>query len=182
MPLILCRSSYRLKRMVYHDVIAIRAVWRESFRIGPPKAQPPGNAQAHERQTLAISGERSQLRGGPPKGSSACQSARSLRSKGQRGKAQRCFCLLFFRREVAMGLRTALYDTHILERAKIVDFGGWEMPLHYGSQIEEHHAVRRDAGMFDVSHMGVIDLSGDRVRDFLRRVLANDVGRLTITG
>ncbi|MHB8476032.1 MAG: glycine cleavage system aminomethyltransferase GcvT [Steroidobacteraceae bacterium] len=81
-----------------------------------------------------------------------------------------------------MGFRTALYDTHILQGAKIVDFGGWEMPLHYGSQIEEHHAVRRDAGMFDVSHMGVIDLSGDRVRDFLRRLLANDVGRLTIPG
>jgi len=81
-----------------------------------------------------------------------------------------------------MGLKTALYDTHILQGAKIVDFGGWDMPLHYGSQIEEHHAVRRDAGMFDVSHMGVVDLSGDRVRDFLRRVLANDVGRLTIPG
>ena len=58
-----------------------------------------------------------------------------------------------------MGLKTALYDTHVLQGAKIVDFGGWEMPLHYGSQIEEHHAVRRDAGMFDVSHMGVIDLT-----------------------
>ena len=81
-----------------------------------------------------------------------------------------------------MGLKTALYDTHILQGAKIVDFGGWEMPLHYGSQIEEHHAVRRDAGMFDVSHMGVVDLSGDRVRDFLRRLLANDVGRLTTPG
>ncbi len=81
-----------------------------------------------------------------------------------------------------MGLKTALYDTHILQGAKIVDFGGWEMPLHYGSQIEEHHAVRRDAGMFDVSHMGVIDLEGDRVRDFLRRLLANDVGRLTTPG
>src|SRR6202051_36131 len=81
-----------------------------------------------------------------------------------------------------MGLRTPLYDTHILEGAKIVDFGGWDMPLHYGSQIEEHHAVRRDAGMFDVSHMGAIHLTADRVRDFLRRVLANDVGRLTIPG
>jgi aminomethyltransferase len=81
-----------------------------------------------------------------------------------------------------MGLKTALYDTHILQGAKIVDFGGWEMPLHYGSQIEEHHAVRGDAGMFDVSHMGVVDLSGDRVRDFLRRLLANDVGRLTTPG
>jgi aminomethyltransferase len=89
---------------------------------------------------------------------------------------------LFFRREVAMGLKTALYDTHILEGAKIVDFGGWEMPLHYGSQIEEHHAVRRDAGMFDVSHMGVVDLKGSRVREFLRMLLANDVGRLKSPG
>jgi aminomethyltransferase len=81
-----------------------------------------------------------------------------------------------------MGLKTALYDTHVLQGAKIVDFGGWEMPLHYGSQIEEHHAVRRDAGMFDVSHMGVVDLRGDRVREFLRRLLANDVGRLRTPG
>jgi aminomethyltransferase len=81
-----------------------------------------------------------------------------------------------------MGLKTALYDTHIQQGAKIVDFGGWEMPLHYGSQIEEHHAVRRDAGMFDVSHMGVVDLTGDRVREFLRRLLANDAGRLRIPG
>src|SRR6202451_3738580 len=81
-----------------------------------------------------------------------------------------------------MGLKTALYDTHVLQGAKIVDFGGWEMPLHYGSQIEEHHAVRRDAGMFDVSHMGVVDLTGDRVREFLTGPLANDVGRLKIPG
>jgi glycine cleavage system T protein (aminomethyltransferase) len=86
------------------------------------------------------------------------------------------------RREVAMSLKTALYDTHILQGAKIVDFGGWEMPLHYGSQIEEHHAVRRDAGMFDVSHMGVVDLTGHRVREFLTSLLANDVGRLKIPG
>jgi aminomethyltransferase len=84
--------------------------------------------------------------------------------------------------EVAMGLKTALYDTHVRQGAKIVDFGGWEMPLHYGSQIEEHHAVRRDAGMFDVSHMGVVDLTGYRVREFLRTLLANDVGRLKIPG
>jgi aminomethyltransferase len=81
-----------------------------------------------------------------------------------------------------MGLKTALYDTHVLQGAKIVDFGGWEMPLHYGSQIEEHHAVRRDAGMFDVSHMGVVDLTGERVREFLKSLLANDVGRLRIPG
>jgi aminomethyltransferase len=81
-----------------------------------------------------------------------------------------------------MGLKTPLYDTHVSQGAKIVDFGGWDMPLHYGSQIEEHHAVRRDAGMFDVSHMGVVDLSGARVRDFLRHLLANDVARLKVPG
>ena len=64
----------------------------------------------------------------------------------------------------------------------MVDFGGWDMPVNYGSQIEEHHAVRRDAGMFDVSHMCVVDLRGARVRDFLRRLLANDVAKLTQPG
>jgi aminomethyltransferase len=81
-----------------------------------------------------------------------------------------------------MGLKTPLYDTHVRQGAKIVDFGGWDMPLHYGSQIEEHHAVRRDAGMFDVSHMAIVDLTGGRVREFLRFLLANDVGRLKTFG
>jgi aminomethyltransferase len=81
-----------------------------------------------------------------------------------------------------MGLKTPLYDIHVLAHAKIVDFGGWDMPLSYGSQIEEHHAVRRDAGLFDVSHMCVIDLAGERTREFLRHLLANDVGRLTVPG
>jgi aminomethyltransferase len=81
-----------------------------------------------------------------------------------------------------MGLRTPLYDTHVAAGARMVDFGGWDMPVNYGSQIEEHHAVRRDAGMFDVSHMCVVDLRGPRVREFLRRLLANDVARLTQPG
>jgi aminomethyltransferase len=62
--------------------------------------------------------------------------------------------------------------------ARMVDFGGWDMPVHYGSQIEEHHAVRRDAGMFDVSHMCVVDLRGARVHEYLRRLLANDVEKI----
>jgi aminomethyltransferase len=66
--------------------------------------------------------------------------------------------------------------------ARIVDFGGWDMPVHYGSQIGEHHAVRRNAGVFDVSHMCVIDLAGDRVRPFLERLVANDVGKLRASG
>jgi aminomethyltransferase len=64
----------------------------------------------------------------------------------------------------------------------MVDFGGWDMPVNYGSQIEEHHAVRRDAGMFDVSHMCVIDARGPQVRAFLRHLLANDVAKLTAPG
>ncbi|RUM94144.1 MAG: glycine cleavage system aminomethyltransferase GcvT [Thiothrix sp.] len=81
-----------------------------------------------------------------------------------------------------MASHTPLYDEHLKAGAKIVNFAGWNMPIHYGSQIEEHHHVRKDAGMFDVSHMVVIDLRGERVREFLRYLLANDVGRLTTPG
>ena len=71
--------------------------------------------------------------------------------------------------------KTPLNAVHRALGGKMVDFGGWDMPVNYGSQIEEHHAVRRDAGMFDVSHMTVVDLRGDHVRAFLRHLLANDV-------
>ncbi len=81
-----------------------------------------------------------------------------------------------------MGNRTPLYDTHVASGAKIVDFGGWDMPLNYGSQIEEHHAVRRGAGMFDVSHMCPVDVKGSDARAFLRHLVANNVDRLTQPG
>ncbi|KPK58511.1 MAG: glycine cleavage system aminomethyltransferase GcvT [Gammaproteobacteria bacterium] len=81
-----------------------------------------------------------------------------------------------------MGKTTALHDVHVESGARMVDFGGWDMPVHYGSQIEEHHAVRSDAGMFDVSHMTVVDVRGSRARDFLQRLLANDVGKLLSPG
>ncbi|HLT90522.1 MAG TPA: glycine cleavage system aminomethyltransferase GcvT [Woeseiaceae bacterium] len=77
-----------------------------------------------------------------------------------------------------MGRKTPLHDDHVAAGARMVDFGGWDMPLHYGSQIEEHHAVRRRAGVFDVSHMGVVDIGGEKARDYLRHLLANDVARL----
>jgi len=77
-----------------------------------------------------------------------------------------------------MGSKTPLYDKHVEAGARIVDFGGWDMPLHYGSQKEEHFAVRERAGVFDVSHMTIVDLAGERARDFLRHLLANDVARL----
>ena len=73
---------------------------------------------------------------------------------------------------------TPLFELHSAAGARMVDFGGWEMPINYGSQIEEHHAVRRDCGMFDVSHMRAIDLAGVASRDFLRHLLANEVDRL----
>jgi len=78
--------------------------------------------------------------------------------------------------------KTILNATHRALGARMVDFGGWDMPINYGSQIEEHHAVRRDAGMFDVSHMTVIDLHGARTREFLRHLLANSVDKLKVTG
>jgi aminomethyltransferase len=77
-----------------------------------------------------------------------------------------------------MGSRTPLYDNHVAASARVVDFGGWDKPLHYGSQKDEHHAVRQHAGVFDVSHMTIIDLTGDNVRQFLQRLVANDVAKL----
>lgn len=77
-----------------------------------------------------------------------------------------------------MGKKTPLYGCHLQANAKIVDFAGWEMPLHYGSQVHEHHIVRKDAGVFDVSHMTIIDCAGSNTTDFLRRLVANNVDRL----
>lgn len=81
-----------------------------------------------------------------------------------------------------MTQKTVLNDTHRRFSAKMVDFGGWDMPLHYGSQIEEHHAVRRDCGMFDVSHMCAVDCRGPDARTFLQRLLANNVDKLKTPG
>jgi aminomethyltransferase len=77
---------------------------------------------------------------------------------------------------------TPLNSVHRALGAKMVDFGGWDMPVNYGSQIEEHNAVRGDAGMFDVSHMCVVDLNGANVRAFLRGLLANNVDKLQAPG
>lgn len=78
--------------------------------------------------------------------------------------------------------QTQLYEQHVACGARMVDFHGWMMPLHYGSQLDEHHIVRQDAGMFDVSHMTIVDLHGARTREFLRYLLANDVAKLTVPG
>ncbi len=78
--------------------------------------------------------------------------------------------------------KTIYNQTHREAGAKMVDFGGWDMPIHYGSQIEEHHAVRSDAGMFDVSHMTVIDVHGAGARTYLRRLIANSIEKLKVPG
>ena len=77
---------------------------------------------------------------------------------------------------------TPLHSLHRAAGARMVDFGGWDMPVHYGSQMEEHHAVRSGAGLFDVSHMQVVDIEGARAREFLRRALANNVDKLKVPG
>ncbi|MGH8539715.1 MAG: glycine cleavage system aminomethyltransferase GcvT [Stenotrophobium sp.] len=78
--------------------------------------------------------------------------------------------------------KTALHAEHQKLGARLVDFAGWEMPIQYQSQLDEHHAVRQGAGMFDVAHMSAVDLHGARTREFLRRLLANDVAKLTTPG
>ena len=77
---------------------------------------------------------------------------------------------------------TPLNNAHRALGARMVDFGGWDMPVNYGTQIEEHNAVRGDAGMFDVSHMCVVDIEGPNVRAFLRGLLANNVDKLQVSG
>lgn len=81
-----------------------------------------------------------------------------------------------------MSSKTPLYEAHLQSQAKMVDFHGWLMPLHYGSQVDEHHAVRQRAGMFDVSHMTVVDILGAGGRQFLRHLLTNDVDSLPHPG
>ncbi|MGE6570909.1 glycine cleavage system aminomethyltransferase GcvT [Psychrobacter namhaensis] len=78
--------------------------------------------------------------------------------------------------------RTPLYQSHVDSEGKLVDFSGWELPIHYGSQIEEHEAVRTDAGMFDVSHMVVTDIKGTDSKAWLQKLLANDVAKLKTVG
>jgi aminomethyltransferase len=78
--------------------------------------------------------------------------------------------------------QTALHAEHVAAGARLVDFAGWDMPIQYQSQLDEHHAVRTSAGMFDVAHMSAVDLRGSHVPEFLRRLLANDVAKLTVAG
>ncbi len=81
-----------------------------------------------------------------------------------------------------MARETPLYHAHLATGGKMVEFAGWSLPINYGSQMDEHHAVRRGAGMFDVSHMTVVDIQGNDALAYLRRLLANDVARLNTAG
>src|SRR5262245_42713267 len=176
---------------------------RTSRRIGAPspKAQPPGNAQANERRIRAESFQLEGLwrvAGGvctvPPlltegeRRRTSSSRAGSLRSqdRGAQDRKVRSVALDVSPQSgpehTRMGSRTPLYDTHVAAGARMVDFGGWDMPVNYGSQIDEHHAVRRDAGMFDVSHMLIADIIGPRTREYLRYLLANDVIKLKEPG
>ncbi|MBL4647687.1 MAG: glycine cleavage system aminomethyltransferase GcvT [Gammaproteobacteria bacterium] len=81
-----------------------------------------------------------------------------------------------------MAQKTPFYQQHQQAGAKLVDFAGWQMPLHYGSQIAEHHYVRNDAGMFDVSHMTIVDIKGEQAKAYLQYLLANNVAKLKMAG
>src|SRR4029077_15271138 len=129
----------------------------------------------------------------PPKGHRCCivaMRAAISQVKGQTGRSSRIGFALFCRLGDVLLKQTPLNAVHRAAGAKMVDFGGWDMPVSYGSQIEEHLAVRRDAGMFDVSHMLAVDIeaddaneaAGEGARDFLRYALANNVDKLTVAG
>jgi aminomethyltransferase len=77
-----------------------------------------------------------------------------------------------------MGNKTPLYECHLKANAKMVDFAGWDMPLNYGSQLQEHKQVREGSGVFDVSHMTIVDLHGRDVPAYLHRLVANNIDRL----
>tara|TARA_A100001037_G_scaffold48109_1_gene39928 strand:+ start:1109 stop:2170 length:1062 start_codon:yes stop_codon:yes gene_type:complete len=81
-----------------------------------------------------------------------------------------------------MSKQTPLFDQHVAAGGKMVDFAGWRMPLNYGSQLAEHRAVRENVGMFDVSHMTVVDVAGAGALDYLRRLVSNDVTKLQSVG
>jgi len=99
------------------------------------------------------------------------------------GRSTISCCALFYLLKVTMSLQqTPLNAAHRALGAKMVDFGGWDMPVNYGSQIDEHHQVRNDCGMFDVCHMRVVDVKGEGVRAFLRYLLANNADKLSLPG
>src|SRR5256885_1396925 len=193
-PMHTCTEERRLMLMgvqCYDTQARIGLSGESPAQAGTPKAQiPPGNAQAQERQTAEGATSAGLLESGgfdcfhPPKGSGAERERLISQVTGQKGGRRlrrRCACRLFCLRG-SVGRQTPLFKLHQELGARIVDFGGWDMPVQYSSQIGEHHAVRRGAGVFDVSHMCVVDLRGARVRALLQRLLANAVAKLRAPG
>ena len=127
------------------------------------------------------SGERRSVR--PPKGKGPREERPKLSGNRTEGRVENrskgCFFI-----HVSAGWtmtqlqKTTLHPLHAEAGARLIDFGGWEMPVQYRSQVEEHHAVRRTAGIFDVGHMRAVDVEGDDAEAFLRGLLANDVAKL----
>jgi glycine cleavage system T protein (aminomethyltransferase) len=179
-------SGTRARRGVYLrlNYTLLRESVPDPFRA-PPKAQHARKRSGKRTVAGVDSGEWPP--GGPPKGTGAAYAHLLSQVTGQRGDGQQQAAVaLFLYRENNTGIhmtnKTPLYDEHVADGGKIVDFAGWEMPINYGSQIEEHNNVRTDAGMFDVSHMTVVDLTGERTREYLRHLLANNVDRLKESG
>ena len=81
-----------------------------------------------------------------------------------------------------MALRTPLYDRHVAAGARMVEFGGYDMPLQYSTIRDEHIAVRTRCGLFDLSHMGEVRFTGDGALDVVQRLVTNDVARLEVGG
>src|SRR5699024_1576830 len=155
-------------------------VWVPAHRR---RRNPPGNAQAagpHDARPLRFCGRlwraaaQACAQGGSPTGLIS-------QVPGQRGEDVAILSNRKSRRTV-MGKHTPLYKEHESLGAKLVDFAGWDMPIHYGSQIDEHKAVRATAGMFDVSHMAAVDIVGADARSFLRHLWANDVAKADTPG
>src|SRR5450631_1966869 len=182
-----------------HGARSYGSVQRESGRLVPDRRRRksrPETLRQQQRQTStrrSVAQRRALESDGPTNGSihrrGAAREAPDLsgnRTEGRQVLRNAPAALFRLRVRIATGgpvaRHTALYELQQSAGARIVDFGGWEMPLSYTSQIAEHHAVRRLAGVFDVSHMCIIDLSGARTREFLRFLVANDVAKLTRPG
>ena len=150
---------------------------------GAAEGATPVIAQVTELSCASNSGEiAGPYAAATPKGHPEPRVPQTLRQKDRGAQPAVAGFHLFLFPESPLLKRTPLFDTHVAAGARLVDFGGWEMPVNYGSQIEEHHAVRAAAGMFDVSHMCPVDVTGADARRFLALLLANNVDKLATPG
>ena len=156
---------------------------RPAIVRGAAEGATPVIAQVTELSRASNSGEIAVPRGAAaPKGHPEPRVPQTLRQKDRGAQPTVAGFHLFLFPESPLLKRTPLFDTHVAAGAKLVDFGGWDMPVNYGSQIEEHHAVRTGAGMFDVSHMCPVDITGADARRLLSLLVANNVDKLAVPG